>query len=389
MSTLKYSDRLNKLPPYLFVEIDRKKKKLLDEGVDIIDLGVGDPDYPTPKHIIAAGKKALQKAENHRYPFGVGLRKLREVIAEWYKQRFNVSLQPDSEIISLLGSKEGIGHIHLGFVNPGDVVLIPEPGYPVYSGATILAGGVSHFMPLVEENDFLPDFGSIPDEVLKKAKLLFINYPNNPTAGVAGKEFFRQVVDVARKYDIIVCHDAAYSEIYYDNKKPVSFLEVEGAKEVGIEFHSLSKTYNMTGWRIGWACGNSDILKGLTKVKENIDSGVFQSIQEAAIAALSGSQDCVEKMRGIYQERRDVLLDGLKSLGWQVKKPAATFYVWIKVPKGYNSIDTSGIILEKACVVTTPGVGFGPSGEGYIRIALTVDKKRIKEAVKRIKKIKW
>ncbi len=389
MSKFEYSEKLNKLPPYLFIEIDNKKKEILSKGVDLIDLGVGDPDQPTPKHIVDAGKKALEKAENHKYPFGIGLKRFRESVARWYKQRFNVHLDVENEVISLIGSKEGIGHIHLAFVNPGDIVLVPEPGYPVYNVGTILTGGVSYFMPLLEKNNFLPNFTNIPKEVLKKVKLLFINYPNNPTAGVAGQDFFAEVVNFANKHNLIVCHDAAYSEIYYDGNKPASFLEVDGAKDLGIEFHSLSKTYNMTGWRIGWACGNRDVLKGLAKVKANIDSGIFQAVQEAAITALSGPQDCVEEMREIYQVRRDILIEGLESLGWQIKKPQATFYVWAKIPDGYTSGEVSNIILEKAAVVTTPGIGFGLSGEGYIRMALTVDKQRLKEAVDRISKIKW
>jgi LL-diaminopimelate aminotransferase len=389
MFSINYSERLSKLPPYLFLEIDKKKKALLEKGVDVIDLGVGDPDQPTPKHIIAAGKKALGKPENHKYPFGAGLKSFRQTVAVWYKQRFNVELNPDNEIISLIGSKEGIGHIHLAFANPGDVVLVPEPGYPVYNGGTILSGGVSYFMPLLEKNNFLPDLEAIPEDILQKAKLLFINYPNNPTAGVADRDFFTKVVKLARQYNIIVCHDASYTEMYYDDYRPMSFLEIEGAKEVGIEFHSLSKTYNMTGWRIGWACGNKDILKGLADVKANIDSGAFQAVQEAAITALSGPQDCVLKMRRTYRQRRNTLVRGLKKLGFSVKKTQATFYVWAKVPKGYSSIDASARILEQAAVITTPGIGFGPSGEGYIRMALTVDKKRLVEAVERLKKIEW
>ncbi|MFH1784077.1 MAG: LL-diaminopimelate aminotransferase [bacterium] len=389
MVKVNYSDRLNSLPPYLFVEIDRKKKDLMAKGVDIINLGVGDPDNPTPQHIIKAGKKALDDPKNHVYPFGIGLKRFREAVAAWYSERFGVKLDIDTEITSLIGSKEGIGHIHLGFVNQGDVVLVPEPGYPVYNGATVLAGGVSHFMPLLEENDFLPDIESIPKEVLKKAKLMFLNYPNNPTSATANRGFFESVIKLAKEYNIIVCHDAAYSEMYYSKEKPMSFLELDGAKEVGIEFHSLSKTYNMTGWRIGWACGNKDVIKGLVKVKANIDSGAFQMVQEAAVAALTGPQNCTDKMRALYKERRDILLDGFSKLGWKTKTPEASFYVWIKVPKGYNSIDTASIIMDKAGVVVTPGVGFGKSGEGYIRMALTVDKKRIEEALGRIGKIKW
>ncbi|HBU69539.1 MAG TPA: LL-diaminopimelate aminotransferase [Elusimicrobia bacterium] len=383
-----YSEKLKKLPPYLFVEIDRKKKAAMERGVDIIALGVGDPDQPTPEHIVKAGQEALKKGSNHQYPFGTGMKVFREAVAKWYKSRFSVDLNPDTEICSLIGSKEGIGHFHLGFVNPGDVVLIPEPGYPVYNTGTIFTDGEPYFMPLKEENNFLPRLDLIPEAVAKRARIMFVNYPNNPTAAIADRNFYAQVIEFAKKYNIIVAHDAAYSEIYYE-KKPVSFLELPGARDVGVEFHSLSKTYNMTGWRLGWACGNADVIKGLATVKDNYDSGVFQAVQEAGVAALNGPQDCVEKMRGLYRERRDALCDGLNSLGWKVRKPEATFYVWARVPSGYTSSQTVGKLLDEAGIVCTPGNGLGASGEGYVRFALTVDVPRIKEALARVSKIKW
>jgi len=386
---IRYSDKLKKLPPYLFVEIDRKRKVKEAEGADIISFGVGDPDMPTPPHIIEAGKLALEKPSNHQYPFGAGLMIFREAIANWYRMRFGVRLEPSSEIHSLIGSKEGIGHIHLAFVNPGDAVLIPEPGYPVYNTGTIFAGGEPYFMPLVEKNNYLPDFGAIPEDILRRAKLMFLNYPNNPTAAVADKKFYLEAVELAKKYSIIIAADAAYSEIYY-GEPPISFLEVEGAKEVGVEFHSLSKTYNMTGWRIGWVAGNKDIIKGIASVKDNYDSGVFQAIQEAAVCALNSSQRCVEDMRRIYLERRDALVEGLGSLkGWKVNKPQATFYVWAKIPEGYTSASVVSKLLDEAGIIATPGNGMGPSGEGYVRFALTVGVARIKEAISRISKIKW
>ncbi|MHB9155047.1 MAG: LL-diaminopimelate aminotransferase [Endomicrobiales bacterium] len=381
-----YSDKLKKLPPYLFVEIDRKKKAARERGVDIISLGVGDPDYPTPAHIIKAGQAALAKPENHQYPFGAGMLSFRSAVASWYKQRFNVALNPDNEICALLGSKEGIGHFHLGFINPGDTVLIPEPGYPVYNTGTIFSGGASYFMPLLETNKFLPDLDAIPEGVRKKAKIIFINYPNNPTAAVADASFYRKVVEFAKEYGIIVAHDAAYSEIYYE-RKPMSFLEVSGAKDVGVEFHSLSKTYNMTGWRIGWVCGNRDIVKGLATVKDNYDSGVFQAVQEAGTAALTGPQDCVDAMRTLYRGRRDALVEGLRKLGWKVEKPAATFYVWAHTPEGFTSAQVVGKLLDEAGIVCTPGNGLGPSGEGYVRFALTVEVPRIKEALDRLSRL--
>ena len=385
---INYSRKLQKLPPYLFVEIDRKKKAAIEKGVDIIALGVGDPDQPTPEHIIRAGQEALARSSNHQYPFGAGMKSFREAVAGWYKSRFNVTLNPDNEICSLIGSKEGIGHFHLAFVNPGDVVLIPEPGYPVYNTGTIFSDGEPYFMPLRAENNFLPDFDSIPEAVAKRARIMFINYPNNPTAATAPREFYVKAVEYARKYGIIIAHDAAYSEMYYEDK-PMSFLEIPGAKEVGVEFHSLSKTYNMTGWRIGWVCGNPAIVKGLSTVKDNYDSGAFQAVQEAAVAALTGPPDCVEKMRALYRQRRDVLCEGLARLGWNVTKPAATFYVWARVPKGYASSDTVGKLLDDAGIVCTPGNGLGPSGEGYVRFALTVGVPRITEALSRIARMKW
>jgi LL-diaminopimelate aminotransferase len=384
----RYSEKLKKLPPYLFVEIDRRKKAAIERGADIISLGVGDPDMPTPAHIIRAGQEALAKPVNHQYPFGAGMKAFREAVARWYKGRFNVDLNPDGEVCSLIGSKEGIGHFHLAFINPGDVVLIPEPGYPVYNTGTIFSGGTPYFMPLLEKNKFLPDLDAIPEHVAKKAKIIFINYPNNPTAATADAAFFKKVVAFAQKYNIIVAHDAAYSELYYE-RKPMSFLEVPGAKDVGVEFHSLSKTYNMTGWRIGFVCGNAEIVKGLSTVKDNYDSGVFQAIQEAAVAALTGPQECVETMRKMYRERRDALVDGLVRLGWKVRKPEASFYVWAHVPEGYTSAGTVTKLLDEAGIVCTPGNGMGPSGEGYVRFALTVEVPRIREALSRFERLKW
>jgi LL-diaminopimelate aminotransferase len=386
---IRYNEKLKKLPPYLFIEIDRKKKEAIDRGADIISLGVGDPDMPTPEHIIKSMQEAVAKPFNHQYPFGAGLLSYRKAVVDWYKNRFNVDLHTD-EVCALIGSKEGIGHIHLGFINPGDIVLIPEPGYPVYNTGTIFTDGIPYFMPLLERNDFLPDLSSIPQDVVKKAKLIFINYPNNPTAAVAPKEFYVKLIEFAKKNNIVVAADAAYSEIYYyESDKPSSFLEFPGAKEVGVEFHSLSKTYNMTGWRIGWVCGNKDIVAGIAKVKDNYDSGVFQAIQEAAITALSSSQKCVDDARKIYKERRDVLVEGLKKIGWEVSLPKASFYVWAKVPKGYTSSQVVSKFLDDASIVCTPGNGMGKSGEGYVRFALTVGVPRIKEALERISKINW
>ena len=385
---IRSNEKLKKLPPYLFIEIDRKKKAAIEKGADIISLGVGDPDMPTPEHIIKAMQDAVAKPVNHQYPFGAGMLSFRKAVSAWYKERFNAEINPENEVCALIGSKEGIGHMHLAFVNPGDIVLIPEPGYPVYNTGTLFTDGVPYFMPLTEKNNYLPDLDSIPEEVLKKAKIIFINYPNNPTAAVAPKEFYLKLIAFAKKHNIIVAADAAYSEIYYA-EKPVSFMEIPGAKEVGVEFHSLSKTYNMTGWRIGWVCGNRDVVAAIAKVKDNYDSGVFQAVQEAAVTALSASQECVEDFRKIYKERRDVLVEGLQKLGWDVKKPPASFYVWAKTPKGYTSSDAVGKLLDEAAIVCTPGNGMGVSGEGYVRFALTVGVSRLKEAVARIAAIKW
>ena len=379
--------RVKNLPPYLFAAIDKMKQEALSKGVDLIDLSIGDPDTPTPRHIIERMRKAVKNPAHHQYPSYSGMLSFRQAVATWYKKRFNVTLDPVTEVLSLIGSKEGIGHVPLAFVNPGDVVLVPSPGYPVYPVATLFAGGISHTMPLLEKNGYLPDLKAIPRSVLKKAKLMFVNYPNNPTSACAGRAFYKDVVSFAARNNIIVCHDAAYSEIYYDDKKPMSFLQVPGAKDVGMEFHSLSKTYNMTGWRIGFAVGNKDAIAGLGKIKTNLDSGIFQAIQEAGIEALHTDDAVLKKIRDMYQGRRDALYEGLNKLGLAVDKPKASFYFWVKCPKGYSSMDFTVHLLNNAGILTTPGNGFGAPGEGYIRFALTVPIKKIKEAVERIGKI--
>jgi LL-diaminopimelate aminotransferase len=382
------AERLSLLPPYLFAKIDALKGEALKSGIDIIDLGIGDPDQPTPRHIREKMKEALEDRANHRYPSYQGLRTFREAVARWYKTRFGVDLDPETEVLSLIGSKEGIGHIPLAFLNPGDICLAPDPGYPVYQAGTTLAGGIVYPLPLLPENQFLPDLSKILDpQVLQKAKLLFINYPNNPTAATADLDFFRKVIDFSRRHNIMVCHDNAYSEIAYDGYQAPSFLQARGAKEVGIEFHSLSKTYNMTGWRIGFAVGNPEIIAALGKVKTNIDSGIFQAVQVAAVEAMSTDQGCVQEMCRLYQERRDVLCQGLESIGLTVSKPKATFYLWIRVPKGDTSESFSMRLLKEAGIICTPGTGFGCYGEGFIRLALTIPKERMAEAVDRIKKV--
>lgn len=386
-SKFKLSERLKKLPPYLFVEIDKAKRRAKSEGRDIIDLGVGDPDQPTPRHIIDALYQAAQDPANQHYALDQGMPALRRAIAQWYQNRFKAGLDPEKEILPLIGSKEGLAHFPLAFLNPGDYALVPDPCYPPYKGGTILAGGRPYIMPLFESNNFLPDLKKIPGNIRRKAKIMFINYPNNPTASIADKPFYQAAVDFALKNKWIIISDLAYSEMSYDGYKPASLLEIEGARECVIEFHSLSKTYSMTGWRIGWACGNADLISSLAKVKTNLDSGIFSAIQLAGIAALQGPQEHIQNMLSLYQERRDILLSGLKSLGWQVPVVRATFYAWIKVPMKMDSIAFAGLLLDRANLVVTPGVGFGKYGEGYIRMALTVPKERIQEAIQRIKSV--
>jgi len=379
------AERLKRLPPYLFAEIDRKKREVRARGVDVIDLGIGDPDLPTPPHIIQALQKAAEDPANHRYPSYEGMLAYRQAVADWYAKRFNVRLDPEQEVLTLVGSKEGTAHIPLAFVNPGDIVLVPDPGYPVYAAGTWFAGGEAHWMPLRRENGFLPDLDAIPADVARRAKLMYLNYPNNPTAAVATRDFFARVVAFARRHGILVCHDAMYSELKFDGFEPPSLLEVEGAREVGVEFHSLSKTYSMTGWRLGFCVGNRAAVAGLGAVKTNVDSGVFQAVQIAGIAALSGPQDLAEQYRRTYQERRDVVVSGLKRLGWEVDIPKGTFFVWAPVPRGLDSRSFATRLLEEAGVVVTPGVGFGPSGESFYRIALTVERARLAEAMERLK----
>ena len=383
---IEFANRIKTLPPYLFAAIDEMKQKAIARGVDIINLGIGDPDLPTPTPIIERLKQAAAEPKNHQYPSYEGLLPFRQAVANWYQRRFGVTLDPRSEVLGLIGSKEGIGHVPLAFVDPGDIVLVPSPGYPVFPVGATFAGGIPHLMPLLKQNGFLPDLNAIPKDVAKRAKLMFLNSPNNPTSVVAGKDFFDRVVAFALEHQIIVCHDAAYSEIYYDGRRPPSFLEVGGAKDVGIEFHSLSKTFNMTGWRIGFAMGNKRILAGLGKVKSNLDSGIFQAVQEAGITAIQSDDQLTDGLRKLYQERRDVLVPGLKKLGLDVDTPPAAFYVWIAVPKGYTSTAFTAHLLEKAGIVTTPGNGFGAAGEGYIRMTLTTPKERLTEVVERIKK---
>lgn len=382
------AQRLKVLPPYLFAELDRRKQEKLEQGVDVIDLGVGDPDLPTPQPIVEALQRAAENPENHKYPSYVGMKAYREAVSQWYKRRFGIDLCPDNEVIALIGSKEGVAHFPLAFVQEGDVVLCPDPAYPVYKIGTIFAGGEPYAMPLKAENDFLPDIGSIPQDVVDRAKIIWINYPNNPTSADATEDFYKDLIKWAKKHNIIIASDNAYSEIYLGDRKPISILQIEGAKDVAIEFHSLSKTYNMTGWRIGMAVGNEELVKGLGKVKTNVDSGQFNAVQEAGITALNMPESELDKLRAIYKERREVMTSALKKLGLEPLESDVTFYIWIKVPEGYTSADFVGRLIDEAGIVCTPGNGFGDAGEGYFRISLTVPTERLVEAAKRIENLK-
>jgi len=380
--------RIKELPPYLFADIDKRKAELRKQGKDLIDLGIGDPDLPTPPHIVKAMQSAAAEAKYHRYPSYEGMQAFREAAVKWYADRFGVKdLDANQECCALIGSKEGIAHFPVAFVNPGDLVLVPDPGYPVYATWTRFVGGEVHYMPLRRENGFLPDLGAIPADVAKRAKLMWINYPNNPTAALATRDFYKSVVEFASRNDIIVASDVAYSEMYYDVEPPASFLEVPGAKDVGVEFQSLSKTYNMTGWRIGFTVGNAQLVGGLGKVKTNTDSGAFEAVQAAAVAALSGSQACVEEQRKIYRARREVLCGGLEAAGFEVLRPKATFYVLVRCPKGWSSVQFVSKLLD-AGVVATPATGFGPMGEGYVRLTLCAAEERMKEAAARIQTVR-
>jgi len=388
MSDFKLADRLSTLPPYLFAAIDKAKAEVAATGMDIISLGIGDPDLPTPDFIIEALYEGAKKPVNHQYPSYVGMLAYRQAVADWYKQRFNVDLDPDSEVVSLIGSKEGIAHFPLAYVNPGDLVLVATPNYPVYGVATGFAGGEVKYLPLLEENDFLVDLDAVDNDTWAKAKMIFVCYPNNPTAATATREFYEKLIEKAKEFDVIVVSDAAYTEVYYDpENKPLSILECAGAKDVCIEFHSLSKTYNMTGWRVGMAVGNASLVSGLGKIKENVDSGIFQAVQEAGIAALKNGEPYAEKFRAIYKERRDVMSAALNKAGIKHRVPDASFYLWCNTPEGFTSSEFVTNVLKQTGVVLTPGQGFGAPGEGYFRISLTVNNDLLEEAVSRISKL--
>ena len=386
-NSFKFAERLNKLPVYLFAEIDRLKQEVKAKGVNVISFGIGDPDLSAPKSIVNVLKEESEIDINQKYPSYEGLLKFRESAANWYEKRFGVLLDPQTEVLSLIGSKEGIGHLPLAFVNPGDIVLVPDPGYPVYNAGTIFAGGTPYIMPLKQENDFLPDFSIIPKSVFEKTRIMFLNYPNNPTSAKADKFFFSEVVKLAKKHNFIVAHDFAYSEVFTGDgdAEPESFLSVKGAKDIGVEFHSLSKTFNMTGFRIGFVCGNKQILSGLGAVKTNLDSGIFQPIQIAGAYGLNNELQVIKENNKIYRKRKDRLVEGLERLGYNVYKSDVTFYVWAKVPvEGTSSKDFALSLLNDKGIVVTPGSGFGEYGEGYIRFSLTISEDLIKEALERM-----
>ena len=385
---MKTAKRIKNVPPYLFAQIDKKKAEMQKQGKDIIDFGIGDPDLPTPKHIVDEMKRALDDPKAQRYPPYEGTKDFRQAVADWYQERFGVTLDANNEVMALIGSKEGIAHMILGMIDPGDVALIPDPAYPVYKTMTILAGGKPVLMPLTAKNHFLPDLKKINAKTARKAKIMFVNYPNNPTGAVATLEFYQEAVAFCKKYDILLCSDLAYSEISYDGFNPPSVLQVPGAKDVAVEFHSLSKTYNMTGWRLGMAVGNADGIRALSIIKTNVDSGAYKAIQMAGIAALRGSQSAINESNAIMQERRDILVSGLNRLGFKVEKPKSTFYIWVAVPKGYTSASFAEKLLLQASVLVVPGSGYGKYGEGYVRLAITIPKERIEEALVRLAKIK-
>jgi LL-diaminopimelate aminotransferase len=383
---MEVSRRLQSIPPYVFAAIDKKRQAAVARGVDVINLGIGDPDQPTPKHIVDAMHEAIDKPINHHYPPFGGTKEYKQAAAQWCEKRFGVKVNPDDEVTSLIGSKEGLHHTILAFIDAGDVALIPDPCYPVYGTSTILAGGTPHFMPLKKENNFLPDFTKIPDDIARRAKLMLLNYPNNPTAGIANLDFFKEAIEFAKKYDLLLCHDLSYPEMTFDGYVAPSILQVPGAKDVTMELHTLSKSYNMTGWRIGFAIGNSKAVKALAQLKSNIDTDVFKAVQVAAIAAFTGPTDHIQYCNKLYVERRDLAVKALTSLGWKVTPQKATFYMWLPVPEGLTSAEFSEMMLDKAGIVVPPGSAYGPSGEGYFRLSLCTDKERLQEAFDRMEK---
>ncbi len=381
---MNFAQRIDKVPPYLFVEISRKIAKKKAEGINVISFGIGDPDLETPPRVIDELRQTALDPVNHRYPETDGLPEYRKAVSDWYRRRFGVSLDSDKEILPLIGAKEGIGHASFCFIDPGDIALVPDPGYPVYSVGTWFSGGECHWMPLKEENGWVPDLTAIPNDVAKRAKVIWLNYPNNPTGAVVESDYLKEVVQFAKEFDIAVMYDAAYTEVAFDGYRPISFMEIPGALDVGLEFHSLSKSYNMTGWRLGSAVGNRDMIEALMVIKSNLDSGVPNAVQYMGIEALKISDDEIESRNRIYQQRRDKVVNALEKMGLEVTSPKAGLYVWAKVPVGYTSAQFAEILLEESDVVVTAGNGYGPSGEGYIRLSLTISESDLSEGLTRL-----
>ena len=381
---MEFAKRLDTVPPYLFVEISRKIAAKKAQGIEVISFGIGDPDIPTPTKVVDELRRTSLDVPNHRYPETDGLPEFRKAVADWYKSRFDIAVDSNKEVLPLIGAKEGIGHASLCFINPGDIALVPDPGYPVYSVGTWFAGGECHWMPLIEENGWLPDLSSIPADVAKRSKVMWLNYPNNPTGAVADDSYFKEVIEFAKAHDIAVMHDACYTEVAYDGYKPLSFLEVSGAMEVGLEFHSLSKSYNMTGWRVGMAVGNADMIEALMVVKSNLDSGIPNAVQYMGIEAMNITDEEIDQRNAVYQSRRDRVVQTLNKIGLKVEPPKASLYVWVRVPNGYTSAEFAELLLEERDVVVTAGNGYGPSGEGYVRLSLTISESDLNEGLRRI-----
>ena len=381
---MKFASRIEKVPPYLFVGISRKIAEKRAQGIDVISFGIGDPDIPTPENVVEKLRETALDSPNHRYPETDGLPEFRQAVADWYQRRFGISVHPDKETLPLIGAKEGIGHAALCFIEPGDIALVPDPGYPVYSVGTWFAGGECHWMPLLEENGWMPDLDAIPDDVADKARVIWLNYPNNPTGAIADAGYFAKVVEFAKAHDIAVMHDASYSEVAFDGYRPISFLETPGAIDVGVEFHSLSKSYNMTGWRLGMAVGNEDIISALMVIKSNLDSGVPNAIQYMGMEAMEMSQDAIDERNAIYERRRDRVVQTLRDIGLDAIPPKASLYVWTRIPEGFTSAEFTALLLDEADIVVTPGNGYGEYGEGYIRLSLTINDEDMEKGLARL-----
>ncbi|HEX2046027.1 MAG TPA: LL-diaminopimelate aminotransferase [Gaiellaceae bacterium] len=381
---MRFASRLDRVPPYLFAELERKIETMRAAGTDVISLGIGDPDLPTPEAVVAELRRQAGRPETHRYPSNRGLAAFREAVAGFYADRFEVSVDPDTEVIPVLGGKEGVAHVALACLDPGDVCLAPDPGYPPYTSGPVFAGADVHYLPLREENAFLPELSSIPTETRARANLLFLNYPNNPTGAVAEGAFLAEAVDFARASDLIVVHDASYTEIAFEGYRPPSFLSAPGAKDVGVEVFSLSKGWNMTGWRIGWIAGSAEVVERYRQLKTNLDSGMWDAVQLAGVAALTEARDFPARMSEVYRRRRDLMVDALAAIGLPAEPPRATPYIWTRVPEGHTAASFAELVVEQAAVVVSPGASFGPSGEGFVRISLTVPDERLEEAARRI-----